>query len=212
VDVELAGGSAVVLPDRLQDININEATRNVVELQDERPTVVIVSTFAPDEPTALVLEAASKMPHVHFFITGKKEHFFGLGLALPTNVELTGFVPDEEYWRLLASAQIVCDLTLMPDCLVCGAYEGLALARPMVLSDNPATRELFSGAAIFAPATVDGIAESWRQALEKQSELERGAKTARVRFQKTWNIQSRTVWQSLEYATRRRRHRCVIKN
>ena len=35
------------------------------------------------------------------------------------------------------------DLTLKPNCLVCGAYEALALQKPMVLTGNPATRDLF---------------------------------------------------------------------
>ena len=48
------------------------------------------------------------------------------------------------------------------DCLVCGAYEALALGKPMLLSDNLASRELFGDAALYTDNTAAAIRAALR--------------------------------------------------
>ena len=45
----------------------------------------------------------------------------------------------------------------MDNCLVCGAYEGVAVGRPLVLSDNAATRSLFRRGAVYVKSDTDSI-------------------------------------------------------
>ena len=86
---------------------------------------------------------------LHLQVTGNP-HKIGLSVAqrAPPNVHFTGFLADEDYWQLLRSADAIIDLTSKADCLVCGAYEALALGKPMLLSDNTASRELFGEGAV----------------------------------------------------------------
>lgn len=126
--------------------------------------VVVVCTFAPDEPLDEIFAAAGKLPEVEFKVTGNSRRCSPALLASkPANVTLTGFLDEHSYWALLAASQAVLDLTRMPDCLVCGAYEALALGVPMILTDNPAGRRLFGEVAVFtdtAPVRIAAAIEA----------------------------------------------------
>jgi glycosyltransferase involved in cell wall biosynthesis len=69
------------------------------------------------------------------------------GIVPPTdapNVTFTGFLADPDYVALLGRADVVIVLTSDDDLLNCGAYEALALDKPLILSDTKAIRE-YSG-------------------------------------------------------------------
>jgi glycosyltransferase involved in cell wall biosynthesis len=194
-DVVRAGGRPLILSDRLPVPPLPDPG---LETTCGMPVqVMVISTFAPDEPLNEIIAAAASLPDVAFAITGNAKKFDALRLALPPNVRLTGFLADPEYWRMLAQAQVVCDLTLMPDCLVCGAYEALAMARPMVLSDNPPTRELFGEAAVLTAIDPRSIADALRAALDQQSLMQTRAREAREAFRSRWQNQAASVWAAI---------------
>lgn len=152
--VRHAQGRPFVLPDSLPVVppDLPAAPR-------QPPYVVVVCTFAPDEPLSEIFAAARALPKVEFKVTGNARRCPPALLgSKPANVELTGFLDEHSYWALLAASQAVLDLTSMPDCLVCGAYEALALGVPMILTDNPAGRRLFAQVAVFTDTTPTGIA------------------------------------------------------
>jgi glycosyltransferase involved in cell wall biosynthesis len=182
VDVRSVGGRAFVLPDPLPDcpaIGVSPAPG--------LDYVVVISTFAPDEPLGEVLSAARAVPNLTFFVTGRiGERNAEVRAKAPINVHFTGFIEEPDYWSLLAHSCGVVDLTLMPDCLVCGAYEAMALRLPMVLSDNAPTRRLFGTSALL----VQNQCESIRQALR---EIERGTAPRPTaddqrKFVKEWHV------------------------
>lgn len=191
MDVTEAGGRPLVLPDSLP---IPPA---LPPIGGEKPQVVVIATFAHDEPIAAVVAAAAKLPEVSFAVSGDAARFAKLGIELPSNVRLTDFLPDDEYWRLLAAARVVCDLTLKPDCIVCGAYEGLALAKPMVLSDNQATREIFGPAAILTGSGADDIHAAVRTALAQRERLEANAHAVRDEFRARWPALAAAAWSTI---------------
>jgi glycosyltransferase involved in cell wall biosynthesis len=195
-DVSAAGGTPLVLPDRLP---VAPLTSRPPALADV-PQVVVISTFAPDEPVSAIFEAAAGMPDVRFAVTGDSARFAALGIGPPPNVQLTGFLPDQAYWDLLSRASVVCDLTLMPDCLVCGAYEGLALAKPMVLSENPATVDLFGAAAVLTACDAVNIANALRAALDRRVTLSANAEEVREAFRVRWDLQAANVMKAIRTA------------
>ncbi len=79
-------------------------------------------------------------------------------------MELSGFVSEPDYVELLSSARVIVDLTTREDCLVCGAYEALALGRPLVVSDSRALRELLRDGAVFARNEPEDIARAVAEA------------------------------------------------
>jgi glycosyltransferase involved in cell wall biosynthesis len=192
-DVSSAGGRPRVLPDSLP-VPPLLATRDVIE---DPPHVVAIATFRADEPIAAIVAAAATMPEIRFSFSGDARRFNRSEIPLPANVRLTGYLPDRAYWQLLAQAAVICDLTLKPDCLVCGAYEGLAMAKPLVLSDNPPTREIFGAAAVLTGSGPDEIASALRTALEQRERLEANARDVREAFRARWQVQAAATWDAI---------------
>jgi len=157
-------GRPFVLPDPLP-----ANPPNLPACASQEPYVVVVCTFAPDEPLAEIFAAAGKLPELQFKVTGNARRCPPALLgSKPANVELTGFLDDRSYWTLLAASRAVGDLTSMPDCVVCGAYEALALGVPMVLTDNPAGRRLFGNVAVFTDSAPTSIVAALENSVGKE--------------------------------------------
>jgi glycosyltransferase involved in cell wall biosynthesis len=193
-DVSAAGGRALVLPDGLP---VPPALPAAFKAGEDAPHVAVIATFRPDEPIPAIMAAAAAMPEVRFAVSGVAERFRRRAMPVPPNVRLTGFLPDPAYWNLLAQAAVIVDLTVKPDCLVCGAYEGLAMAKPLVLSDNPATREIFGPAAVLTGSSPDEIARAVRKALDERERLAASARKLREAFRTRWPAQAAAAWETI---------------
>jgi glycosyltransferase involved in cell wall biosynthesis len=192
-DVKSAGGHPLILPDGLPSVPPDVACHESGDAY-----VVVIASFRPDEPIPAILAAAAMMPEVQFSFTGDARRLQVGESRLPVNVRLTGFLPDGRYWQLLAAASVICDLNLKPDCLVCGAYEGLAAGKAMVLSDNPPTREIFGPAAVLTGHQPAEIAAALHQALAGRTQLEARARALRESYRTRWEAQAERVWQSIQ--------------
>lgn len=184
--VRAVGGTPHVLPDRLP----TPPFAPTAPLQLEGPLqVMVVATYAADEPIAEIIEAARMLgDQYQLSITGRETKLPAEQRArLPANVRQTGFLSEEAYWELMRDSHIVLDLTLKPNCLVCGAYESLALRRPMVLTGNPATVDLFGKVALF-PKEHDAasIAECLQRSREQLTQLNDSVLTEQPRFEQRW--------------------------
>jgi glycosyltransferase involved in cell wall biosynthesis len=127
--------------------------------------VVLVSTASYDEPINEVLEAARNLPEVQFHITGnfdRAPHHQGVRDRAPSNVRFTGYVPDNEFYGVLAGANLVMSLTTENHTIQSGASEALWLGRPVITSDWPVLRNYFNRGAVL----VDNTAGSIQQAVE----------------------------------------------
>ena len=192
-DVIAAGGRPLVLPDSLPTPPTPEGARKVAG----DVHVAVIATYRADEPIASIIDAAATMPEIRFAFSGDAGRFEGSKDALPANVRLTGYLLEPLYWQLLEQATVVCDLTLKPDCLVCGAYEGLAVGKPLVLSDNPPTREIFGRAAVLTGSAPEEIAKALREALGRRESLEAGAREVRDAYRVGWQPQAAATWDAI---------------
>jgi glycosyltransferase involved in cell wall biosynthesis len=169
-----------VLPDKLPDIR----PRATVPAGPTR-SVVFVCTYAPDEPFREVIEAARGIdPTVTVFVTGSYRRVEPL--HPPDNVYLTGFVSERDYVALLQSADAIVDLTSIDDCLVCGAYEAVALGKPLVTSDTTALREYFNRGTVYSKHDSQSLAAAISYALEHSDALAAEMRTLRVELTRSW--------------------------
>lgn len=100
--------------------------------------VVAVCGWGEDEPVeALVGAAAGRMWRLA--VTGKPRR----EIPLPSNTQLTGFLDQDAYVRLLASADLIVVLTVRENTLLSGAWEAIALHRPLLVSATSALRDAF---------------------------------------------------------------------
>lgn len=196
-----AGGAAAVLPDRLPDIRPSGTSRS-----GERVRAVLIATFASDEPVVEVLEAHRRAGRkIDLYVTGKLD-------GLPAHIRekysdsviFTGFLPEDRYCALLEEADFIIDLTLMDNCLVCGAYEAIALGKPVVLSDNKATRAYFHQGVVYVDNTVDGIVSGLGQMLFRHESLALDATRLRDELSGAWPRMADEIKLLMAEADRRR--------
>lgn len=126
-------------------------------------TVAVVNTWAADEPIDAVIGAARRDPETSFLVTGRIDVARRRFPVPPANVLFTGFLPDETYHGLLASADAVMCLTTRDHTMQRGACEALLHARPVITSDHALLRTHFGKAGVFVSATPQSIAQGVRE-------------------------------------------------
>lgn len=186
------GGRPVVVPDPFPQWESDAAV--------DPNLITVICGWGRDEPITEIVGAAALLPHLEFAVTGRPddriEH-----LDVPRNVRLTGRLPEDEYIDLLATSAVVVDLTTRENCLVCGATEAVALARPMVLSDTAVLRSRFGPGARFAANDAASIARAVESALTLDpNDVER----LRSRLEAEWPDHGEALLHDLARARRRR--------
>jgi glycosyltransferase involved in cell wall biosynthesis len=179
--VEQGGGHAFVLPDKVPDLH--PASSGVAA---GAPKVVFVCSYAPDEPYLELIEAAGLLdPAVTVYVTGDHRRL-PPALEVPANVRLTGYLSEQDYEDLLRGADIVVDLTRMENCLVCGAYEAVAVERPLVTSDTRALRAYFNRGTVYTAHTAQSLATAIRYALRERFRLAAEMKVLKMELAREW--------------------------
>jgi len=167
--VNLWSGNGYILQDRLPELRNEETTKLIGE-----KNIVFISTFSPDEPIDEVIAAARRLNNKWvIYITGnyKKYRKYGIADNVPENVVLTGYLPEKEYQKLLLSADLVAVLTMQEHTLNCGAYEGIAIGKPLVLSDTQAIRDYFRKGVVYSSPFAESIEKAIRKGIEDKKLL-----------------------------------------
>jgi len=189
--VRSRSGQPIVLPDPLPSppsdlryLDLGSAFR-----------VAVIATFAEDEPVDAILGAAARLgPSYQFYVTGNSGLLSSkLRSAAAPNVTFTGYLSEHDYWNLIHSCDAVMDLTLMPNCLVCGAYEAAAVEKPLLLSDNGASADVFSGLGEFVDNTPTGIAAGLERLRENLPRIQASFAANRCHLEERWNQGAREL-------------------
>jgi glycosyltransferase involved in cell wall biosynthesis len=174
------GGRSFVLFDQIPEPPAGLSGHLSVDLE-----VLVVSTFAPDEPLAEIINAALLVPEARFFVTGRPSKHWA-NTKIPENVVFTGFLSEQAYWDEMRKASIVLDLTEMKACIVCGAYEAIAAGKPLILSEDEAARALFLDAAEYTRNNAGAIAAAIRRVAGELDARSKRARDAAVRLRSQW--------------------------
>ncbi|MDD3474250.1 MAG: hypothetical protein PHS86_15825 [Syntrophaceae bacterium] len=177
-------GHAFVLEDMLPRIWNAETLKLVGE-----SNVVYVCTFEKDEPYVEVIKSAEFVtPGICIYITGRYQKISPDILhRAPPNVIFTGFLPDRDFINLLYSCDAVIDLTYMANCLVCGAYEAVALGKPVILSDTKTLRNYFSRGAVYTENRSRQIAAAISLVVDTKEMLTQEINLLRNELESDWN-------------------------
>ncbi len=99
---------------------------------------------------------------------------------------------------LTRDSHIVLDLTLKPNHQVPGGLVVFAVLRPMVLTGNPATVDLFGKVALF-PNEHDAasIAECLQRSREQLAQLNDSVLTEQPRFEQRWLERDRQLFDTI---------------
>jgi glycosyltransferase involved in cell wall biosynthesis len=177
-----AGGAVAILPDKIPSIG-----RSADREPDGSTRVLFVCSFAEDEPYEEVRRAAALIDEsIAIFVTGNHRSAGWSTEEMPPNLHLTGYLPVEEYEELLHSADIVMTLTAQENCLVCGAYEGVAAGKPLILSNRRALRDYFSAGAVYVDHTPESIAGGIRSVVGEREWLVGEIAELKRRLDRDW--------------------------
>lgn len=179
------GAEPLVIPDPMPSLHAVQSPTKPLH-----PYIFFICTWASDEPYAEVITAAGLIDsNIEIYITGKYQNKLSEEeiKQLPKNVKLLGFVPEQEYIDIFSGAIAALDLTTRDNCLVCGAYEAMALKIPCIISDTRVNREVFSSGYVYVENTVNGIAEGIKYAISNAAILQTKIAERGVIHQKTTN-------------------------
>lgn len=176
------GGTASVLRDIPTTFELGDALA-----RDSRFTVMVVSTFAADEPLGEIIEAARQVPDVRFRVTGNLKRADPEVVArAPANVEFTGFIPDDVYYATMNAADAVLCLTTRDNTMQRGACEALSMGRPIITSDWELLRSYFSKGTVHVDATAPAIAEGIRKMRSDHASMTDEIRDLQRRQQDEW--------------------------
>jgi len=183
--VEKKGGTPFVLPDPLPDL---AAAEHEVPRLTGRHSVLYVCTYAEDEPYAEVIDAGRRLPNdMVIYVTGDPgKNGVKLPAQVPGNVILTGFLPEDEYVRMLCAADLVIVLTRRENCLLCGAYEALSVGKPLITSDRSVLREQFYKGVAYTDNSAADLAEKIRYCIDHRDRLSEEAAALKVEVLSSW--------------------------
>ncbi|WP_188093574.1 glycosyltransferase [Marinobacter salinexigens] len=161
------GGTSIVLPDPLP----MRFYQNLPCLPSSKLKVVFICTWAKDEPFDEAIKAFSNIDEpITYYITGRPPESYS-NKVYPESIILTGFLSDDEYLNLIQSANLIIDLTLRDNCLVCGAYEAMAAGVPCIVSDFMVSRQVFKKGFVYSENDVSSITKSIKFSLKNLGNL-----------------------------------------
>jgi len=181
--VENLGGNASVLQDKLPEIPYLEN----VALKG-RMNLLLISSFGQDEPIDTVLSAMRDplLADTVLYISG---NYMKLNSTIretsPPNVIFTGFLPESDFFRLLRSVDAVMALTTSEYCMLCGCYEAVAAAKPLITSQKDVLKEYFQGA-LFVNNTSKEIATAIHKIIKRPDFYKKEIEILKFRLQKEW--------------------------
>lgn len=184
--VENWGGNGFVLQDRLPDLNcINKRKL------EGKYNFAFICTFSDDEPYEDIVSLASDISSdIHIYITGnfkKWKNYMAGEVKIPINVHLEGFLSEENYQTLINSVDALIVLTDADYTLNCGAYEGVVLCKPLVLSNTPTIRNYFSKGATYTEYEKDKISEAIEEVVINIRQLTREVSCLKTELEKDWS-------------------------
>ncbi len=177
------GGRGFVLPDPYPEMEA--ASRREKPFPFE---ILLVSSWAPDEPIAEMAEAARLLgPGFRIWASGNpKTRFASVLAAKPENFNSTGFLPDAAYFDFMRKVDCVAALTKRGATLVCGAYEAISLGKPIILGNSKVLKEYFSSGAVYSDCSATDLAEKIRRMAQGYDEYHREILVFREKSRSDW--------------------------
>jgi glycosyltransferase involved in cell wall biosynthesis len=189
------GARTFVCPDPLP--LLPGATASAVTVPPK--SVFLVCSFDADEPWAQAFAAFGELSRRGGFTLWVSGNY--RKAQLPSSgspgVRLLGFLPEPQYYAYLSACDLVMDLTILENCLVCGGYEALAAGKPLVTSASTALRSYFAGAAVFTAHDPQAIARAVEEAYAGRERLQLGVRAWSARNERYLSEQLAALGQAL---------------
>lgn len=196
--VRSRGGHATVVA----DVPIEFGESGIAPAGLESFTVVFVTSFDRDEPIAVMVEAARRLPAVRFVMTGDPGPAARLLLAaLPANLTLTGFLDAAVFGALIRNAGVVVALTTDDHTMQRAAYEAIYQGTPVIVSDTEVLRRAFDEGALHVDNSAAAIVNAVVKLRDNAPQFKEGALKLRSRKREQWLRAKAELWAALDTHT-----------
>lgn len=179
------GGNGFVLQDKLPEMSVGS-----MRYLEGVFSYIFVCTYSDDEPYEKVVEAFQRLERdKHLYITGnfkKWKSYMNGGVKLADNIHLTGFLSEEDYQSLIKSVDVVIVFTELEYVLNCGAYEGMSVEKPLILSNTKTIKDYFKKGVIHTDLDIDSISEALIKAQCDYSILKKNIKDEKEVLSSDW--------------------------
>lgn len=180
--IESWQGKSVIVP----DVPIEFPNYTSPALSNDL-NITFINSFSADEPLCEVLKAAKRFKNVNFHITGKlNEKSKQFIKQASSNIFFTDFLPNDKFYGLLKSSDVIIALTKLDNTMQRGAYEAIYFGKPVITSDWPILRENFPSGTFFVDNSVEGIVEGITSVTSDIKKFTDQAKTLRNKKIKRW--------------------------
>jgi glycosyltransferase involved in cell wall biosynthesis len=180
--VQRCRGNTIIV----SDVPICFAEPRQIELKG-MVNMTFISTFTRDEPLEAFLSAASQVPDVQFYVTGRLGDANSKTLKqAPENVTFTDFLNNSDYVGLLAASDAVICLTTEDHTMQRGAYEAVYLGKPVITSKFDILRMSFPKGTVHVENNSKDIAEGIREMRDNLDRYRREVEQLRSEKLERW--------------------------
>jgi len=166
---------------------------SVIRSEQSRPYILIISTFASDEPMDQLLSGVSLFIETHgkgieFKITGnfRKSSDLYEKYSGKKGVEFLGYVDEEEYKSILVNAHGIIALSTRDDVQQFALMEAIGAGVPFISSDNITNRALFNDHMILTENISEDIEKSIDMFLNNREIYKRNVEDIKATQSERW--------------------------
>jgi len=196
--VENNHGKAFVLPDNIPEIEVKNIQPYPFK---HKYNLVFICTYANDEPYNEVFKAAKIIEQssldIGIYVTGKIPPVIA-NKTYTDNLHLLGFISWDDYDSVLTSCDGIIDLTTRESCLVCGAYEAIAVEKPAILSQTEALQEYFFQGFCFSQNDAKSLATAMISLVEDNARFKKEIQAIKPILNENWNLMKHQLLVNLE--------------
>ncbi len=178
------GGTPFVLPDK----TFNPPRVKEMQLRGET-NIVLICTFAVDEPYEDIIDAFIDQENTTLYVTGRTPSEMTEKYGSFENIVFTGFTPREDYFALLVAADGFIALTTRESCLLCSGYEAVSFGKPFITTGTNALKKYFSKGTVYTENNKEAIIKSYHELMENYPELKQGMLELKPELEKNWEKQ-----------------------
>lgn len=187
--VDSWGGEGFVLPDKIPNMEVDQFKEKNL---DDSIQVLAITTFDSDEPIMEIIQAAEILgDSFTISFTGRYRKYFERSrehISIPKNVRLLGFVPEDEYRKLLGNADVALVLTSKDLILNCGAYEAVSMNTPAVVSNTKTMKSFFYKGFVHVNLDPLSIAKGIICCQDNKLALKSELLSLKLELEKSWDL------------------------
>jgi hypothetical protein len=160
----IISNSAIPFPYRIRENNLYYLPDPLPEVvapeKEQGDYVIMITSFADDEPIDLYLDVIRKNPDINFVMTGHCPAEIKKTASGMPNLSLPGFLPRSDYIKLLGNSLCAVCMTTSSDTLQCGIYETIVLSVDAIANNSEVNKSCFGDSIHYSDLSADSLSMS----------------------------------------------------